>query len=171
MVFTDVDASYGNRTIRYVIKTADQVDKAGFCTSGTADDPYGLAGADREIDILQNGFLTVFLIAEIYMIEDDTSVWDICYRILRICDVSSIIDDFRNTLCAGNTHCYHNKNHGKHHKAHENVHAVGEKAHKLTGSKGAAYDHFGAEPADPQDTGINGKLHQGHVHDNDLLST
>ena len=29
------------------------------------------------------------------MIEDDTSVWDICYRILRICDVSSIIDDFR----------------------------------------------------------------------------
>ena len=95
MVFTDIDASYGNRTIRYVIKTADQVDKAGFCTSGTADDPYGLAGADREIDILQNGFLTVFLIAEIYMIEDDTSVWDICYRILRICDVSSIIDDFR----------------------------------------------------------------------------
>ena len=66
MVFTDVDASYGNRTIRYVIKTADQVDKAGFCTSGTADDPYGLAGADRDIDILQNGFLTVFLIAEIY---------------------------------------------------------------------------------------------------------
>ena len=62
-----------------------------------------------EIDILQNGFLTVFLIAEIYMIEDDTSVWDICYRILRICDVSSIIDDFRNTLCAGNTHCYHTK--------------------------------------------------------------
>ena len=59
MVFTDVDASYGNRTIRYVIKTADQVDKAGFCTSGTPDDPYGLAGADREIDILQNGFLTV----------------------------------------------------------------------------------------------------------------
>ena len=57
------------------------------------------------------------------------------------------------------------------HKAHENVHAVGEKAHKLTGSKGAAYDHFGAEPADPQDTGINGKLHQWHVHDNDLLST
>ena len=75
MVFTDIDASYGNRTIRYVIKTADQVDKAGFCTSGTADDPYGLAGADREIDILQNGFLTVFLIAEIYMIEDDTSRW------------------------------------------------------------------------------------------------
>ena len=74
MVFTDVDASYGNRTIRYVIKTADQVDKAGFCTSGTPDDPYGLAGADRDIDILQNGFLTVFLIAEIYMIEDDTSV-------------------------------------------------------------------------------------------------
>ena len=65
MVFTDVDASYGNRTIRYVIKTADQVDKAGFCTSGTPDDPYGLAGADRDIDILQNGFLTVFLIAEI----------------------------------------------------------------------------------------------------------
>ena len=30
MVFTDIDASYGNRTIRYVIKTADQVDKAGF---------------------------------------------------------------------------------------------------------------------------------------------
>ena len=96
MVFTDIDASYGNRTIRYVIKTADQVDKAGFCTSGTPDDPYGLAGADRDIDILQNGFLTVFLIAEIYMIEDDTSVRDICYRILRICDVSSIIDDFRN---------------------------------------------------------------------------
>ena len=91
MVFTDIDASYGNRTIRYVIKTADQVDKAGFCTSGTADDPYGLAGADREIDILQNGFLTVFLIAEIYMIEDDTSVRDICYRIFRICDVSSIM--------------------------------------------------------------------------------
>ena len=55
MVFTDIDASYGNRTIRYVIKTADQVDKAGFCTSGTADDPYGLARADRDIDILQNG--------------------------------------------------------------------------------------------------------------------
>ena len=84
-----------HRALGGIVEAGNQVDKAGFCTSGTADDPYGLAGADREIDILQNGFLTVFLIAEIYMIEDDTSVWDICYRILRICDVSSIIDDFR----------------------------------------------------------------------------
>ena len=51
MVFTDIDASYGNRTIRYVIKTADQVDKTGFGTSGTADDSDGLAGADGKVDV------------------------------------------------------------------------------------------------------------------------
>ena len=38
MVFADIDASHQNRTVRYVIKTADQVDKTGFGTSGTADD-------------------------------------------------------------------------------------------------------------------------------------
>ena len=55
MVFTDIDASYGNRTIRYVIKTADQVDKAGFCTSGTADDPYGLAGRIERLISFRTG--------------------------------------------------------------------------------------------------------------------
>ena len=105
------------------------------------------------------------------MVEDDASVRNFCYRVLRVSDIRSIVDDFRNTLGTGNTHGHHNKNRGEHHQAHENVHAVSEKAHKLTGSKRAAHDHFCAKPADSKDAGVNGKLHQRHVHNNDLLGT
>lgn len=61
MVFADIDASHQNRTVRYVIKTADQVDKTGFGTSGTADDSDGLAGADGKVDVFKTGSLLSFL--------------------------------------------------------------------------------------------------------------
>ena len=105
------------------------------------------------------------------MVKSNASVRDFCYRILRVCNVSGVIDNFCDTFRTCNTHCYHNKNHGKHHETHENVHAVGEKTHKFTCSQGTAYDHFGPKPADTKDTGVNSKLHQRHVHDNDLFST
>ena len=46
MVFTDINATHANRTVSYVIKTADQVYKAGLGTSRTADDSDSFAGTD-----------------------------------------------------------------------------------------------------------------------------
>ena len=58
------------------------------------------------------------------MIKDNASIRNFCYRIFRVCNISSVIDNFCNTLCTGDTHGDHDKNHGEHHEVHHNVHAV-----------------------------------------------
>ena len=58
------------------------------------------------------------------MIKFNAAIRNGKHRILRIRNVRSVIDHFRNTLSTGNTHRDHNKYHRKHHEAHQNIHAV-----------------------------------------------
>ena len=91
------------------------------------------------------------------------------YRIYRICQIARLIEYLADTLHACCAHGDHDEDHREHHQAHEDVHTVGQKAHQLTGRQLVAYDHFCARPADQDDTGIDGKLHQRSIDDDVVL--
>ena len=44
----------------------------------------------------------------------------------------------------------------------KDTHAIGQQAGQLTGGQGGLDDHFGAQPADGQNTGIDRGKHQRH---------
>ena len=74
-----------------VVKTADQRNETGFCTSGRTDDADCFTGVDVEIDILQYWFLAVLFIGKVYMMKSDASVRHFHDRIFRIGKVTFLV--------------------------------------------------------------------------------
>ena len=105
------------------------------------------------------------------MVKHNASISNLHYRILRICKVCLLIDNFRYTFCTCRTHGNHDKYHGEHHKAHQNIHTICKKAHQLTCCQTATDNHLCTQPADSKNTCINSKLHNRHIHNNQLLSS
>ena len=97
------------------------------------------------------------------MVKYNASVFYFHDRLLWISDIRFLIQHFCDTSRARHTHCDHNEHHGEHHEAHQNIHTIGKKAHQFPGCQSIRNDHFCAEPADPQDTRIYGKLHQRRI--------
>ena len=87
----------------------------------------------------------------------------------RVHQVGLLLQNFTDSLGAGGAHGDHHKDHGEHHKAHEDVHAVGQQVHELPGGQGTAHDHVGPQPADEQDAGVHGEVHQRRVPGENLL--
>ena len=64
----------------HIVKTADQGDQTGFCTSGRTDDTDRLAGTDVKCDILKHRLGAVLFIGKIDVREGDAAVSNLMYR-------------------------------------------------------------------------------------------
>ena len=104
----------------------------------------------------------VLLVGEAGVLKINGAVGHFHHGVLAVGEVGILAEHLADTAGAGHAHGDHDEHHGHHHQAHQDVHAVGEQAHQLAGGEGAADDQVGALPADEQDAGVDGQLHQGH---------
>ena len=169
IIIPHIDPAHFHASFAYIIKAADQIHQTGFGASSTSDNTDGFPCVNGQINIFQYVFFSFFLIAERNMVKVNPSIRNFNYRLCRIGQICFLINNFCHTLCTGHTHSHHNKYHRQHHQTHQDIHTISKKAHQFAGGKTAANDHFCPKPADTKNTGVYSKLHQRHIHNNQLF--
>ena len=170
VVSAHIHAADAHLARRYVIQAGNQVDQTRLGRTCAAHDADGLAGLDVQIDIAKHRLAAALLIGERHMVKVDGTILHGLDRVFRAGDIRLLLQHFLNALRRRGGLRHHDEDHGEHHQAHQDVHDIGKQAGQLArGQAGLADDHLRAEPADDQNAGVHGQLHDRHGEGDDAL--
>ena len=170
VVFAHVHAADAHLARRHVVQAGDEADEARLRGARAAHHADRLAGADVQVDIAEHRLAAALLIGECHVVEINGAVLHGFDRIFRAGDVRLLLEHLLDALRRRGGLRNHDEDHGEHHQAHQNVHHVGEQAGQFArGQAGLPHDHLRAEPADGQNAGVDGELHDRHGERDDAL--
>lgn len=131
VVVTDIHAAHRHAAAGHIIQPGDELHQAALGGAGAADDADRLPGGDDKVDIIEDGFIGAFGIAEADIGKADAAVLDLVNGVFAVGDVAFLLQHLHDALGGGTGHGDHDKDHRKHHQAGKDLHDIGEKLIRL----------------------------------------
>ena len=169
-IIPNVDAIHQNLSLIHIVQTRNHGHQRCLAAARRSDDTDHLSRLDRQIDLIQHFFCTVFVISEGNILEFDLSVFYNCFRTccMIVCKTHFCIHHFVNPASARKCPGALQKYHSQHHQGHQHLHNIGCKRRQITDLHLSAQDLIASKPYHNHRCQVHKQHHQRHLCNCDL---
>ena len=145
-----------------IVEAGNEAHQCGLGAACTAEDAYGHAALNMEIDVTEIPLLAVGVILKIDMIEVDVAILHRQFRSGILRHGGLMAQHLGNTLAAGDGTSQHHQHHGHHHQGRQNFRGVGEEGHQIAREHDAVRHIVSADPHQRRNGAAHQQRNEGH---------